>query len=199
MRFDSGFWSNDTIAALGRLNVRYTMAVRTSNKGPAKAIAGDRRDAWDDIDYTDDGEARSRSAPTTGGVSSCAAPGSPTAAKPKLWPDWRHHAFLTDLDDDAVTVDAFHRQHAVVELAIRDLKEGAGLEHVPSGNFHANSAWLQCAVLAHNLIRWTATSASPASTISLHRRPHHPHPTPRPPRPLALAIYQVAGWDPWKL
>ena len=54
-------------------------------------------------------------------------------------------------------IDRFHRQHAVVELAIRDLKEGAGLEHVPSGNFHANSAWLQCAVLAHNLIRWTAT------------------------------------------
>ena len=58
---------------------------------------------------------------------------------------------------DVVDVDAFHRHHAVVELAIRDLKEGAGLDHVPSGNFHANSAWLQCAVLAHNLIRWTAT------------------------------------------
>ena len=36
------------------------------------------------------------------------------------------------------------------------MKEGAGLDHIPSGNFHANSAWLQCAVLAHNLIRWTA-------------------------------------------
>ena len=79
-------------------------------------------------------------------------------AQQRLWPDWRHHAFLTDLDGDAVTVDAFHRHHAVVELAIRDLKEGAGLDHVPSGNFHANSAWLQCAVLAHNLIRWTAIS-----------------------------------------
>ena len=78
------------------------------------------------------------------------------SAQQRLWPDWRHHAFLTDLDGDAVSVDAFHRHHAVVELAIRDLKEGAGLDHVPSGNFHANSAWLQCAVLAHNLIRWTA-------------------------------------------
>ena len=77
-------------------------------------------------------------------------------AQQRLWPDWRHHAFLTDLTGDAVDVDAFHRHHAVVELAIRDLKEGAGLDHVPSGNFHANSAWLQCAVLAHNLIRWTA-------------------------------------------
>ena len=30
------------------------------------------------------------------------------------------------------------------------------MEHVPSGNFNANAAWLVCAVLAHNLIRWTA-------------------------------------------
>jgi hypothetical protein len=70
--------------------------------------------------------------------------------------DWRHPAFLTDLDDDTVTLDTFHRHHAVVELAIRDLKEGAGLEHVPSGKFFANAAWLACAVLAHNLTRWTA-------------------------------------------
>ncbi|HEV2809890.1 MAG TPA: hypothetical protein VGV93_05775 [Acidimicrobiales bacterium] len=57
--------------------------------------------------------------------------------------------------------DAFHRHHAVVELAIRDLKDGAGMEHVPSGNFCANSAWLQCAVVAHNLLRWTATLGQP--------------------------------------
>ncbi len=81
----------------------------------------------------------------------------------RLWPNWRHFAFLTDLDGDAASVDAFHREHAVVELDIRDLKEGAGLEHLPSGNFHANSAWLQCAVLAHNLIRWTATTGQPAT------------------------------------
>jgi hypothetical protein len=73
-----------------------------------------------------------------------------------LWPDWRHFAFLTDLEGSAVDLDAFHRHHAVVELAIDDLKEGAGMEHVPSGNFSANGAWLCCAVLAHNLMRWTA-------------------------------------------
>ena len=78
----------------------------------------------------------------------------------RLWPDWRHHAFLTDLTGLAVDVDKFHRAHATVELAIRDLKEGAGLEHVPSGNFQANSAWLQCVVLAHNLIRWTTMLGS---------------------------------------
>ncbi len=36
------------------------------------------------------------------------------------------------------------------------------MEHVPSGNFNANSAWLQCAVLAHNLIRWTTTLGQPS-------------------------------------
>ena len=79
----------------------------------------------------------------------------------RLWPNWRHFAFLTDLADTTVEVDAFHRQHAVVELTIRDLKEGAGLEHIPSGDYDANGAWLQCAVLAHNLMRWTTTIGQP--------------------------------------
>jgi Transposase DDE domain group 1 len=157
MRFDSGFWSNDTIASLGRLDVRYTMAVRTSNKGQAKAIAAISEDAWVDIDYTPDGQAQ---------VAECTYNGRRLVVRrtrltdrrqAELWADWRHFGFLTDLPGDTATVDAFHRQHAVVELAIRDLKEGAGMEHVPSGNFSANSAWLQCAVLANNLIRWTAT------------------------------------------
>jgi hypothetical protein len=73
-----------------------------------------------------------------------------------LWPNWRHFAFLTDLEGSATEVDAFHRQHATVELAIDDWKEGSGMEHCPSGSFSANGAWLCCAVLAHNLIRWTA-------------------------------------------
>ncbi len=31
------------------------------------------------------------------------------------------------------------------------------MEHVPSGQFCANGAWLCCAVLAHNLLRWSVT------------------------------------------
>jgi hypothetical protein len=45
----------------------------------------------------------------------------------RLWPDWRHHAYITNTTLDAVAADQFHRNHAIVELAIRDLKEGAGL------------------------------------------------------------------------
>lgn len=157
MRFDSGFWSNDTIASLGRLNVRYTMAVRANHKGPAKAIAGIGEDAWVDIDYTPNGQAQVAECTYNGRRLIVRRTRLTDRRQAKLWPDWRHFAFLTDLVGNAVTLDAFHRQHAVVELAIRDLKEGAGMDHVPSGNFSANSAWLQCAVLANNLIRWTAT------------------------------------------
>jgi hypothetical protein len=52
--------------------------------------------------------------------------------------------------------DADHRRHAVVELCIRDLKDGVGLRHHPSGKFAANAAWLVAATLAHNLLRWVA-------------------------------------------
>ena len=163
MRMDSGFWSNETINTLGRLGVRYTMAVRCNTKGIAAAIATIAEDAWQDIDYTPDGVAQVADCDYTTGRGRKQVTRRLVVRRTrlvdteqlKLWPDWRHHGFLTDLDGDVVDVDRFHRHHAVVELAIRDLKDGAGLEHVPSGNFHANSAWLQCAVLAHNLIRWT--------------------------------------------
>lgn len=167
MRFDSGFWSKDTIESLKRLDVRYTMAVRTNTKGIAAAIACIDESSWIPIDYTPDGEAQ---------VSECVYKNRRLVVRrtrltdpdqAQLWPNWRHFAFLTDLGGDTTTIDAFHRQHAVVELAIRDLKEGAGLEHIPSGNFSANSAWLQCAVLAHNLTRWTVTLGEPNPTTAL--------------------------------
>ena len=161
-RFDSGYWSKATLATLERLDVRYTMAVKANNVAVARAIAAIDEDDWVDIDYTPDGEAQ---------VAECRFGNRRLVVRRtrlldkcqrRLWPDWRHFAFLTDLDGDAVAVDAFHRQHATVELDIRDLKEGSGLEHVPSGNFSANGAWLCCAVLAHNLIRWSATIGTPA-------------------------------------
>jgi len=175
VRMDSGFWSKDTIATLRRLDVRYTMAVRTGNTAIAAVIATIEDEAWADIDYTPDGQAQ---------VAECTYKGRrlivrrtrlADTAQARLWPHWRHHGFLTDLEGDAVSVDAFHREHAVVELDIRDLKEGAGLEHVPSGSFDANSAWLCCAVLAHNLIRWSATlgQRTPVAGRSVARTVRH--------------------------
>lgn len=161
MRFDSGFWSKDTIATLARHGVRYTMAVRTNTPAVAAVIAAIDPDAWVDIDYTPDGRAQVAECDYWGRRLIVRRTRLTGAAQARLWPDWRHFGFLTDLEGDVASLDAFHRDHAVVELAIRDLKEGAGMEHVPSGNFSANSAWLQCAVLAHNIIRWTTTLGQP--------------------------------------
>ena len=55
-----------------------------------------------------------------------------------------------------IASDSYHRSHATCELAIRDLKEAAGLAHLPSASFNANAAWLLCAALAHNLHRHIA-------------------------------------------
>ena len=66
------------------------------------------------------------------------------------------------------TVDAEHRDHAEVELAIRDLKDQA-LAHFPSGSFNANAAWTVIACLAHNLLRWTALIGLPGQTVRAAR------------------------------
>jgi hypothetical protein len=70
-------------------------------------------------------------------------------------------------------VDAEHRQHAQVELVIRDLKDQA-LAHFPSGHYSANSAWTVIACLAHNLTRWTSllglSDPTPRAAHTLRRR-----------------------------
>lgn len=152
-RFDSGFWSKETLQALQRLRVSYTMAVKTGNKAISRAVATIDEGAWAPIGYTEDGEAAVAETTYTG-RRLIVRRTRLTGPQATLWPDWRYFAFLTDLTGPAAEVDAFHREHALCELDIRDLKEGAGLEHCPSGNFWANGAWLQCAVLAHNLLRW---------------------------------------------
>jgi hypothetical protein len=169
MRFDSGFWSKDTLAVLARHGVSYTMAVRANTKGVAEAIAGIDESSWRNIEYTPDGMAQVAETRYGGRRLIARRTRLLDRRQARLWPDWRHFAFLTDLDGDAVDIDAFHRAHASIELAIRDLKEGSGLEHCPSGNFGANSAWLQCAVLAHNLIRWTATIGEPVEALTVAR------------------------------
>ena len=63
-----------------------------------------------------------------------------------------HFAFITDREGDMFELEADHRQHAVVENVIRDLKYGLALNHMPSGKFGVNAAWLAMNVIAHNLV-----------------------------------------------
>ena len=64
-------------------------------------------------------------------------------AQQRLWPTGATTPASPTSTCATVEADHFHRCHAAVELAIRDLKEGALLDHVPSGNFYADSAWLE--------------------------------------------------------
>ena len=70
-------------------------------------------------------------------------------------------------------LEADNRRHAEIENAIRDLKYGVGLNHMPSGRFAANGTWLAVQVMAHNLARWTARiglGERIATTKTLRRR-----------------------------
>ena len=178
VRADSGFWSYALVDTLARLGVHFSITVPITQAIRAEIEAIDDAD-WQPIAYPDGGEAevaettivagKSRRWETVRLVVRRTRLTSP--AQQALWPDWRHHAFITDLDSRAVEADQFHRDHATVELAIRDLKEGAGLEHCPSGKFFANAAWLGCAVLAHNLTRWAARLGDmhPAERLTVAR------------------------------
>jgi len=162
VRADSGFFAWALIDTLTRLGVSWSVTVHL-NPGIRKAIEGIDDQAWVDIVYPDGGAGQVADTIYTTGrgrkkrsVRLVARRTRLTdRAQQRLWPDWRHHALVTNLDGTPVDVDRQHRAHAVVELNIRDLKEGAGMEHCPSGVFFANAAWLGCAVLAHNLLRWT--------------------------------------------
>jgi len=82
--------------------------------------------------------------------------------------EWRHFPFATNRTDAISIVEAEHRQHAVVELVIRDLKDQA-LTHFPSGDYDANAAWTVLACLAHNLLRWTTVIGLPDTVVRVAR------------------------------
>jgi len=162
VRADSGFWSWKLIDRLNSHGVSWSITVRLHAKMKA-TIAAINEDAWVDIDYTIGGDAQVAETTYTTGQGSKARTVRLVVRRTRLtdttqqqlWPDWRHHAFITsNTEISTIEADSFHRQHAVVELAIRDLKEGAGLQHIPSGHYGANAAWLLCSVLAHNLGIW---------------------------------------------
>jgi hypothetical protein len=154
LRADSGFWSAKVTGACRRHRIRFSITVRQTQQVQA-AIAAIDEAAWVDIDDPDGGVAQVAET-TLGGQRLIVRRTRLVGSQATLWPDWRHHAFVTDRQGSAVALDADHRRHAVCELAIRDLKDGAGLRHCPSGSFLANAAWLLVAALAHNLLRWVA-------------------------------------------
>jgi hypothetical protein len=155
VRMDSGFWSAKLLGRLRAHRVRYSITVRQT-KTIRAAIAAIPEAAWVDIGYAADGVAQVAETPYRGDRLVIRRVRN-LDDQQQLFATWRYHAFVTDRPGTPTWLDADHRRHAVCELAIRDLKTGAGLAHLPSGVFNANAAWLLAATLAHNLLRWTAT------------------------------------------
>jgi len=86
-------------------------------------------------------------------------PASTPAGQEELLAAYRHHGVFTDSPLGMLAAEASHRDHAIVEQVIADLKAGP-LAHLPSGVFTANAAWLVCAAMAFNLTRAAGVIAS---------------------------------------
>jgi hypothetical protein len=78
----------------------------------------------------------------------------------ELFATYRHHGFITNSTLGVVEADARHRDHAIIEQVIAELKDGP-LAHLPSGKKTANSAWLAHAVMAFNLARAIGVLSGP--------------------------------------
>jgi hypothetical protein len=163
MRADSGFYSKKVVDACKKAGVGFSITVKLY-KNVHAAISKIPEDAWTPIPYWLEQGADVAAidwhafGPGPKGVD-CRlvvrrvrpTPGSQLA----LLATYSYHAFITDVEGGPVGLDAWHRAHADCENAIRDLKYGVGLNHLPSGRFGANAAWLALNVIAHNLSRWT--------------------------------------------
>jgi hypothetical protein len=166
LRADSGFWSTKAFERLEQAGWRYSIGVRMQ-KGVAAAIEAISEDAWQAIDYPEGGEAQIAEA-VYGSRRLIVRRTRLLGAQAELWPDWRHFAFIANRDEEIALVEAEHREHAVVEQVIADLKDQA-LAHFPSGQFNANGAWAVLACLAHNLLRWTQQLGLSDTTVRAAR------------------------------
>lgn len=166
LRADSGFWNTKVFAYLEKIGWQYSIGVRNIKKIQA-AVEAIGEDAWQSIPYTPGGEAQI--AETTYGDRRLIVRRTRLlGTQAELFPDWRHFAFITNRAQDIQVVEAEHRDHAVVEQVIADLKDQA-LAHFPSGDYDANAAWTVLAAIAHNLLRWTQLLGLPDTTTRAAR------------------------------
>ena len=181
VRADSGFYTHALVAVCREMGVRFSITIR-QHKGLRELIEAIPEQDWTPIPYWMDGAADVAETTYTPFQSEADAapvrlivrrvkptPGSQLA----LFATYSYHGFITDRDGEMLELEADHRRHAEIENAIRDLKYGVGLNHMPSGRFAANGAWLAVQVMAHNLARWTARiglGERIATTKTLRRR-----------------------------
>ena len=161
LRADSGFYSGGVAAACRKAHVGFSITVKM-NPAIRKAIATIGHDEWTPIPYFLDGADVAETSYQPFGKNTPLlrlivrrvrpTPGSQLA----LFVEFSYHGLITDRTGATLKLEADHRRHAVIKDVIRDLKYGVGLNHLPSGKFGANAAWLSLNIIAHNLARWTS-------------------------------------------
>jgi len=174
IRADSGFWNNKATDYLASQGCLYSIGVRMQSHVVAR-IAEIPEHAWERVSgYSAEGICEL--AETTLGDQRLIVRRvhlDAQEAQTELFTYWRHFAFITNRGEETALVDSEHRQHAEVELVIRDLKDQA-MAHFPSASFAANSAWALIAAIAHNLGCWTdelaLTDPVPRRARTLRRR-----------------------------
>ena len=174
VRADSGFYTHSVVAVCRKLDVRFSITIR-QHKSLHNLIEAIPEDAWTPIPYWMDGAADVaettctpfQSEPDAAPVRLIVRRVKPTpGSQLALFATYSYHGFITDRDGETLELEADHRRHAEIENAIRDLKYGVGLNHLPSGRFAANAAWLAVQVMAHNLARWTARIGLGEQTVT---------------------------------
>lgn len=178
LRADSGFYNHKVVNTCRRLGLRYSITVRLSPTLHT-VIGRIPADAWVPIPYWFDGAADvAETTDTPFGTRGTAVRLIVRRVKPTPGSQlefagfqYTHHALITDRTGPMLELEADHRRHAVVENTIRDLKDGVALDHLPSGRFAANGAWLAFNVMAHNLARWVSRVAldDPVATTTTVR------------------------------
>ena len=163
VRADSGFYTHAMVAICRKLDVRFSITVR-QHQSVRNIIEAIPETEWTPIPYWMEGAADVaettyvpfESKPDAAPVRLIVRRVKPTpGSQLALFTHYSYHAFITDREGQTLDLEADHRRHAEIENAIRDLKYGVGLNHLPSGRFPANGAWLAVQVMAHNLARWT--------------------------------------------
>ena len=207
VRADSGFYNHDIVVACRDKRVRYSITVRQSSS-LRNLIEAIPEDAWTPIPYWLEGAADVAETqytpfqhkPDAAPVRLIVRRVKPTpSSQLALFANYSYHAFITDRDGDTLALEADHRRHAEIENAIRDLKYGVGLNHLPSGRFPANAAWLAVQVIAHNLARWTSRIGlgEPVVTVKTLRRRYFSLAGRITRKARRLTLHLPHGW-PWQ-
>ena len=164
VRADRGCYAHALVAVCRAMEVCYSITIR-QHKSLRNLIEAIPETDWTPIPYWMDGAADVaettytpfQSEPDAAPVRLIVRRVQPTSGSQLArFATYSYHGCITDRDGATLELEADHRRHAEIENAIRDLKYGVGLNHLPSGRFAANAAWLAVQVMAHNLARWTA-------------------------------------------